>query len=319
MFLFFRIQLFVGILTSLTLYAAIKPLEVPPKEQFLSDLLLLQVDKSSLRARLHFLTPGVAAPPAIKDFDIALGKELGDKQREGDNRTPEGIYFIKSPFRLANEKLRKEKYGPFAIPIDYPNPIDKIEKKTGHGIWFHGAGQDARMEKANVTEGCVAFFNRDIDKLARFLRPTNTIVLIADNIWEVNLDKDRASLQNQTQSWIEAWQKRDVDRYISHYDPEFRFRNKDRQGYRNYKRAVFSKYKKMDVRISEQRFLTHPKYGVTIMNQSFNGDNKYVSRGRKILYWKRDGYGQWKILFERFQPAVFDPNSQVLKRIAEVL
>ena len=47
----------------------------------------------------------------------------------------------------------------------FPNDYDKDLGKTGYGIWLHGVEDDSRIEKANVTEGCVAFYNADIKLL----------------------------------------------------------------------------------------------------------------------------------------------------------
>jgi hypothetical protein len=69
---------------------------------------------------------------------------------------------------------------------------------------------------------------------------------------------------------------------------------------------------------SQVRVLTHEKYAVTLMNQEFNGDGRYVSNGRKVLYWKKD-QSHWKIVREVFdnrllQPVVF--SSEELERLS---
>ena len=60
-------------------------------------------------------------------FKIAIGKEKGDKQFEGDNKTPEGIYFVN---RIIDGKSLPEKYGPLALPINFPNAYDKDQRKN---------------------------------------------------------------------------------------------------------------------------------------------------------------------------------------------
>jgi len=55
----------------------------------------------------------------------------------------------------------------------------------------------------------------------------------------------------------------------------------------------------MNVKTTTVRVLVHPKYALAIMNQEFNGDNRYKSQGRKVLYWQREK-GQWKIVRETF-------------------
>ena len=76
-------------------------------------------------------------------FKIAIGKEKGDKQYEGDNKTPEGIYLL----IVLSTVAFPEKYGPLALPINFPNDFDKDQGKTGHGIWLHGVADDSRVKK----------------------------------------------------------------------------------------------------------------------------------------------------------------------------
>ena len=49
--------------------------------------------------------------------------------------------------------------------------MDRRARKTGYGIWLHGAGDDRRIAEEYVTEGCVIFFNKDIIRLAPISAP----------------------------------------------------------------------------------------------------------------------------------------------------
>lgn len=72
----------------------------------------------------------------IKTFSTTLGKSpLGDKQFEGDNRTPEGEYFINS--KNPNSAFHKN------LGISYPNSKDigeakSLGKSPGGDIKIHG-------------------------------------------------------------------------------------------------------------------------------------------------------------------------------------
>jgi murein L,D-transpeptidase YafK len=48
--------------------------------------------------------------------------------------------------------LDYEKYGYEAYTLNYPNPIDKLRRKTGYGIWIYGRGVPITP---NLTGGCV--------------------------------------------------------------------------------------------------------------------------------------------------------------------
>ena len=255
-------------------------------------MMLLTVDKQSLSAELRTWPENPQLALQLRSFRIAIGKNEGDKQVEGDHKTPEGIYFAQSHIDGAT---LPEKYGARAIPLDFPNPMDLISGKTGHGIWLHGVDREARIEEAKVTEGCVAFYNSDIDRLSAWLKSHQGVIVIARNTSEVNRPKDILAVKQATMAWMEAWAQRDIQRYMGHYAPDFHYQNYDYAGYHNYKKRVFASYNVMDVRYDNLRVITHPKYAVSFFNQDFQGDKRFSSIGRKILYWEQKPNGAWMI------------------------
>ncbi len=268
-----------------------------------SDFIMLTVDKANLRAELKTWPDEPAKASMLRSFKIAVGKAEGDKLKEGDNRTPEGIYFAQTHI---NGGALPEKYGSVAIPIDFPNPIDLVEKKTGHGIWLHGVDREQRIEEAKVTEGCVAFYNSDIARLSSWLKSHQGIVVIAGDAKQVNVQKDIDEVRKVTQNWMSSWQNRDVDGYTANYATDFRFEKHDYTSYVEYKKRVFASYKTMSVKFDSFRVITHPKYAVAFFNQDFQGDNRFSSVGRKILYWERQEGGGWKIKREVFENRRFE-------------
>ena len=103
------------------------------------------------------------------------GEVQGDKQVEGDLKTPEGVYFVRGKIQIP---LDFEMYGNHAYALNYPNPVDKLKGKTGRGIWLHSKGNPI---KGQVTQGCVAIDLADIKTLDDYLQ-TGTPVLIAESI-----------------------------------------------------------------------------------------------------------------------------------------
>ena len=261
------------------------------------DMVFLAVDKSNLRADLRTWPEDASKSEILMSFRIAVGKAEGDKQREGDNKTPEGIYFAQT---IIPGKTLPAKYGSTAIPIDFPNPFDQSFGKTGYGIWLHGVERDKRIEAAKVTEGCVAFYNSDILTLTNWLRPSQAIIVISKNSEVSNKPTDVAVLKAMAQGWAMSWESRDHDSYISNYHGTFRYRGMNLKRFASYKKRVFKSYSNMKVDIFDLRVFTHEKYGLTVMNQDFDGDGRYVSKGRKILYWVKDENENWKILHEKF-------------------
>lgn len=268
-----------------------------------SDMFVLTVDKSSLNADLKTWPEDPAKSTKLRSFRIAVGKAEGDKEHEGDNRTPEGIYFAQSHI---DGNTLPDKYGTLAIPIDFPNPIDQVLGKTGHGIWLHGVDRDQRVEEAKVTEGCVAFYNSDIAQLSNWLKSYQGLVVIAKDVAMVNRPQDLMDVKQVTLDWIAAWAERKVDSYIGFYAPDFRFESHNLKSYEEYKRRVFAGYRKMVVNYDGLRVVTHPKYAVSFFNQDFRGDNRFESIGRKILYWERTSDAKWRIKREVFQNRRFE-------------
>jgi murein L,D-transpeptidase YafK len=74
------------------------------------------------------------------DYYITQGKFGTNKTREGDQKTPIGIYYITS--HLAKSRL-PDFYGAGALPINYPNEWDKANGRNGSGIWLHGTPSES--------------------------------------------------------------------------------------------------------------------------------------------------------------------------------
>jgi murein L,D-transpeptidase YafK len=106
----------------------------------------------------------------LKSYDIALGRDpAGDKQFEGDGRTPEGLYAI--DFR------KKDSSFHLSLHISYPSPADRkaaaaMGKLPGGDIMIHGLrnglgflGPAHRL--FDWTEGCIAVTDAEIEELWR--------------------------------------------------------------------------------------------------------------------------------------------------------
>jgi hypothetical protein len=72
-------------------------------------------------------------PRFVADYYISHGKLGADKMREGDKKTPVGVYHVTTS--LPRQKLT-DLYGSGAFPINYPNEWDKRQGRNGHGIWL---------------------------------------------------------------------------------------------------------------------------------------------------------------------------------------
>ncbi len=115
----------------------------------------------------------------VKSVRVTTGKKRGDKLVEDDLKTPEGVYFL-TEF-LEDEEL-PAKYGARAIVLDYPNPVDKFQGKTGYGIWVHGTDDPPRLERPYDSRGCVVMLNSDVLDLSDMITLNSTPVVIVEKL-----------------------------------------------------------------------------------------------------------------------------------------
>ena len=96
----------------------------------------------------------------LKRYHIELGfAPTGDKQIEGDGRTPEGEYLINR--RNPNSAFY------LSIGISYPNANDRAEaralgKSPGGDIFIHGGPRKIDRKGADWTAGCISVSNKQI-------------------------------------------------------------------------------------------------------------------------------------------------------------
>ena len=104
----------------------------------------------------------------VKTYRISLGRDpMGNKKQEGDNRTPEGTYYIE-------EKIPEGKYYRY-LRISYPDQKDReraisLGVDPGCDIMIHGLPEGYRwLGKLHLlrdwTYGCIAVTNREMDEL----------------------------------------------------------------------------------------------------------------------------------------------------------
>jgi murein L,D-transpeptidase YafK len=111
----------------------------------------------------------------LRSFDIALGREpVGQKEREGDGRTPEGVYFIDR--RNPNSSYH------LSLGISYPEPSDRLRAEEagddpGGDIFIHGRGPNHPNARGDWTEGCIAVTDRQMEDIYAMVRLGTPIVI----------------------------------------------------------------------------------------------------------------------------------------------
>ena len=106
----------------------------------------------------------------LKTYRVSLGGQpVGHKRREGDERTPEGVYRL--DYRKDDSSAHR------ALHISYPDSADQARARAAgedpgglimiHGLW-NGLGWLGRLHRLrDWTDGCVAVTNREMDEIWR--------------------------------------------------------------------------------------------------------------------------------------------------------
>jgi len=127
--------------------------------------------------RLTLLSKGTV----LKSYQIALGgNPNGPKERQGDNKTPEGIYRIDS--RNKNSRYHR------ALHVSYPNEKDKKRAKElgvspGGDIMIHGIKNgfswvgDLHTE-VDWTQGCIAVTDEEIEEIDKLVPLGTTVEIV---------------------------------------------------------------------------------------------------------------------------------------------
>ena len=133
----------------------------------------------SRRSRLYVFENLDGRARYVTDYYVTLGKNGIEKAREGDQKTPVGVYHVTSS--LPRQKLT-DFYGSGAWPINYPNEWDRRQGRNGHGIWLHGTPSNTYSRPPRASDGCIVLTNADLDLLGQDLQIGLTPVIIADQI-----------------------------------------------------------------------------------------------------------------------------------------
>ncbi len=264
----------------------------------LGDSYALVVDKKNQVLSLY--QGGAGGPRLVRDYRCTTGKNNnGSKHVAGDKKTPNGIYFFRG---MIEDGQLPAKYGVRAFPMDYPNDWDRLQDKTGYGIWLHAVEDDHRVAVSYDTEGCVVVTNHDILELTRYIEFEATPIIVDDSVQtfeERELTAERNQALDFVTTWAEAWQGKDLDTYIDCYDDRFTIGGRDKAAYRTYKQQLNRAYQTIRVELSDIRVFRFHDYLVVSFFQDYRSSG-LQSNGRKRLYLTRTP-GGLKILAERFQ------------------
>ena len=265
-------------------------LELAPSQPY-----AIVVDTS--RSRLYVYANELGRPRYVTDFYISLGRFGVEKAREGDQKTPIGVYMV-----VADREKLPDFYGPRAFPLSYPNDWDRMQGRKGHGIWLHGTPPGTYSRPPWATDGCVVLANDDLARLSKYVDVSHTPVVIGASIrwrdrraWEA----DRAAFLAAFDGWKKAWESRDTDRYLANYSGRFRSESGGFAAWKARKRHVNAGKAWVKVAVDDMSLFAYPGEKDMMMvtfRQDYRSSNlSKVTRKRQ--YWVRED-GAWRILAE---------------------
>ena len=239
----------------------------------------------------------------VKSYPCIVGANGLDKKKAGDLATPVGNYFF---LRYIPGKSLSEKYGYGAFVLNYPNFLDRKDRKDGTGIWLHGhtPGKGLREQELQNTSGCVVVSNDVLKELTGLLKANGTPMAVVNRLQLTKVEHQRhlsEELNTFMKSWGRAWESADTVKFMSYYSHDFI--NGDGMNYQAFKRQkerVNSGKKFIRVKIENPAILLPQENGGQIAIVRFMQiyrSNNFESDSKKLFYLKKGPAG-WQIIGE---------------------
>ncbi|MFN3282436.1 MAG: murein L,D-transpeptidase family protein [Tabrizicola sp.] len=140
-----------------SLYSPPVPMPAPPPPPLSGTVDRIVIEKAARRMQL------IQDGRAVRTYSIALGfAPEGDKERQGDGRTPEGEFTI--------DRRNSESAFHLSLGLDYPRPADRARAaragySPGGDIFIHGQPNslpEGFKLRGDWTAGCIALTNAEM-------------------------------------------------------------------------------------------------------------------------------------------------------------
>ncbi len=255
----------------------------------------IAVDAS--RSRLYLFENQASGLTLIGDYYVSIGKSGFEKTREGDLRTPLGVYFITG--NLSPNSL-KDYYGSGALPISYPNELDSRRGKTGSGIWLHGTPPNQFSRPPQATDGCVVLANPDLVRIIQTVQARTTPVVIAQSLHWIKPTLARSEskpFEAALSAWQSAKSRGNLDQVLSFYSPDFFSNGKTLSEWTPALRTQIEKIRGRNLQLKDLSLLRWTDSADTMVVTFGEVADGSRSGPTRRQYWARHG-NQWKIFYE---------------------
>lgn len=113
------------------------------------------------------------------DWYVSIGRGGTAKRREGDLKTPLGVYFVTM---WVADRYLPELYGAGALGLNYPNEWDRRRKRNGYGIWIHGEPRGLKSRPPRWSQGCLTISNPALGTLVEAIGKESVPVVIGERL-----------------------------------------------------------------------------------------------------------------------------------------
>ncbi|MFT5661457.1 MAG: murein L,D-transpeptidase YafK [Sulfurimonas sp.] len=232
----------------------------------------------------------------IEKYNAFTGKIKGDKVKEGDLKTPIGLYTIEKKISKLDSF-----YGPLAFVTTYPNIYDKYKGKNGSGIWIHGLPTE--QERDDYTKGCIAINNENIVCLDKEVNIDSTLLIINPQTKTKEVSKKiLAKILANLYQWRYSWLYNDTEKYLSFYSKDFvRDDGMKYSRFIAYKTRIFKKAEKKKITFTDINLVPYPntKDVFQITFKEFYASSSFTFEGDKTLMIKIDKNNNFQIFTEK--------------------
>ena len=167
-----------------------------PPPDHLPDVLIdaapdrsMVVSADTARARLYLFEWSGKHWTKRGDWYVSTGWSGAGKRREGDGKTPLGVYFVTMH---VESRALPEFYGAGSLGLNYPNGWDRHRQRTGYGIWIHGEPWGFTSRAPRWSQGCLVISNPALETLMQAIGEVSVPVIIAERMrWMAPADHAR--------------------------------------------------------------------------------------------------------------------------------
>ena len=160
--------------------------ELVNEKEIIASSKFIIVDKETLTLFLYSYNGSL-----LSKYDITVGVNYGDKQKGGDNKTPEGVFNIISIEDASGWfwDFKNDNLGPIKA---FGNYFMRLKTPVNNSVGIHGS-HDTISIKKRASHGCIRMRNEDLDDLRSQIR-VGTVVAILPSAHDIFANKDTLNI-----------------------------------------------------------------------------------------------------------------------------